>query len=432
MTKPISGKAKTGTSKSEKRSKGGVKKISDSSKLKGALSEIGLGGSTLSSPKSGNNKLWSFHSEISGMMYAFGDCRKPSTETVALVEEIIHHQMSSVLVQATEITNMRGGRFTSLDDILFLMKNNKYKLRRVIRYLRLKDLKTKTVKPTSPEEEDVLEAVVGESNKGDAGKRLKLAYDFICSIDGTGDLIALFDEQDFMDDIKQGRLKRAERMSRCLDSQAYMEYSEARQMSFSKKITKFKDWLGIGTSVDIKASTAVIEILSYLAYETVNEIVDLALLVKEDQERTDIVSSNKPVSINPLSEIAKSSSVKQPQIPKGALPTPTHSPPGTPTAQPNSTTQSNSTSLTAPIQGGLASSLGTASLASSLSGLVKPPKSKKKKQKHSVNIAPDLNSSRIQPGHVREAIRRYTMPKTHITQFSGFSPATLSQRTLCL
>lgn len=40
----------------------------------------------------------------------------------------------------------------------------------------------------------------------------------------------------------------------------------------AKKITKFKEWLGIGTNIDIKASTAVIEILSNLAYETVNEV----------------------------------------------------------------------------------------------------------------------------------------------------------------
>ena len=33
------------------------------------------------------------------------------------------------------------------------------KLRRMIRYLRLKDLKSKTVKPVSPEDEDVIEAV---------------------------------------------------------------------------------------------------------------------------------------------------------------------------------------------------------------------------------------------------------------------------------
>ncbi|XP_057306578.1 transcription initiation protein SPT3 homolog [Hydractinia symbiolongicarpus] len=433
MTKPVSNKSgKTNTSKSEKKSKNNVKKIHDAAKLKGALTDIGFSSSSVSSPKNGNNKLWSFHTEIAGMMYAFGDCRKPSPEAVTLVEEIVHHQMSCVLVQATEVTNMRGGRFTSIDDILFLMKNNKCKLRQVIRYLRLKDLKTKAVKTTSPEDEDVLDAVVGDTNKGDSGKRLKLAYDFISSIDGTGELIALFDEQDVVDEIKQARLKRAERMSRCLDSQAYMDYSEARQMSFSKKIAKFKDWLGIGTSIDIKASTAVIEIMSYLAYETVNEIVDLALLVKEDQERTNVLSTITPVSINPLSEIAKSSTAKQPIIPKGALPTPAHSPPGTPITPSNTNAQSTSVNLTAPIHGGLASSLGTASLASSLSGLVKPQKTKKKKMKHSANVISDMNSLRIQTSHIREAVRRYTMIRNPITPFAGLSRSTLSKKTLCL
>ena len=41
----------------------------------------------------------------------------------------------------------------------------------------------------------------------------------------------------------------------------------------AKKIGKFKDWLGIGSAADTKTSTAVVEILSYLAYETVNEVI---------------------------------------------------------------------------------------------------------------------------------------------------------------
>lgn len=103
--------------------------------------------------------------------------------------------------------------------------------------------------------------------------------------------------------------------------------------------------------------------------------------MKEDQERTNVLSTITPVSINPLSEIAKSSTAKQPIIPKGALPTPAHSPPGTPITPSNTNAQNTTVNLTAPIHGGLASSLGTASLASSLSGLVKPQKTKKKKMK---------------------------------------------------
>ena len=111
--------------------------------------------------------------------------------------------------------------------------------------------------------------------------------------------------------------------------------------------------------------------------------MDLALLVKADQERTDPASVNMHVSMNQQSELAKSTASKQPQIPKGALPTPTHSPPTTPSSQSSTQLNTNTTSLTSPV-GGLASSLGTAYLASSLSGLVKPQKSKKKKSKVSL------------------------------------------------
>ena len=215
----------------------------------------------------------------------------------------------------------------------------------------------------------------------------------------------------------------------------YIEYSEARQMSFSKKMGKFKEWLGIGTTIDIKSSLPVIEILSYLAYETVNEIVDLALLVKVDQERTDNISANIPLSVNPLSEHAQNSQKHFGVGGGGALPTPAHSPPTTPNPQTNNNntrTQSASSTIRPPIQGGLASSLGTASLASSLSGLVKQPKAKKKKTKNSSSNVGDGNSSKIQPSHIREAVRRYNFNKKPLMLASGFSQATLQQRTLCL
>ena len=94
------------------------------------------------------------------------------------------------------------------------------KLRRMIRYLRLKDLKSKTVKPASPDDEDVLETAGkliilveddlscqqtskdilipnsfihkgGDTSKSDSGKRLKLAYDFVSSIDSSG-ILSIF------------------------------------------------------------------------------------------------------------------------------------------------------------------------------------------------------------------------------------------------
>ncbi|XP_065057077.1 transcription initiation protein SPT3 homolog [Rhopilema esculentum] len=403
------------------------------------LSPSGSGSLSSHSPLTNRQatKLW-FQAEISSMMYAFGDCRKPCQESVALVEDIVRQQMSNLLVQTADVTSMRGGKFMSIDDILFLLKRNKEKLRRVIRYLDFRDSKIRATKSASQDEDEVLESAVGDTGKSD-NKRLKLAYDFISSIDNTGELTALFDQDGYEDRVRQERLERAERLAKSLDRQSYVEYTEARQVNFNKKAGKFKEWLDVSSLIDVKPSGAVMEILSYMAYETVGQIVDLALIVKQDQEVTDPVKAAMPPSINPETNLMKIFSIAgQKSLSTSAAPTPGHTPPGTPTAaQANSGNSTNNasstgtgTSLIAPAQGSLASSLGTASLASS--GLIKPSKTKKKKTKfgYASSIEPTIDS--IQPSHIREAMRRYFQSHGAMTPFSSNSRPSLGQRTLCL
>ncbi|KAI7804632.1 putative transcription initiation protein SPT3-like protein, partial [Triplophysa rosa] len=76
-------------------------------------------------------------------------------------------------------------------------------------------------------------------------------------------------------------LARIEKMTRNMDSSQYSDFCESRQLSFSKKASKFREWLDC-SSLDIKPNAMSMEILSYLAYETVAQVVDLALLVKQD------------------------------------------------------------------------------------------------------------------------------------------------------
>lgn len=119
------------------------------------------------------------------------------------------------------------------------------------------------------------------------------------------------------------------------------------------------------------------------------QIVDLALLVKKGQETSNPVKAAMPPSINPESTLVKIFNITgHKTATSSASATPVHTPPPDATAathsNPNSSTTtaastSSGTSLIAPVQGGLASSLGTASLASS--GLIKPSKAKKKKTK---------------------------------------------------
>ncbi|XP_054239755.1 transcription initiation protein SPT3 homolog [Indicator indicator] len=155
------------------------------------------------------------------------------------------------------------------------MRKDKKKLRRLLKYMFFRDYKSKIVKGI--EEDDLLE---DKFNSNNTNKRQKLAQDFLNSIDQTGELLAMF-EDDEIDDVKQERMERAERQTRMMDSVQYAEFCESRQLSFSKKASKFRDWLDC-SSMEIKPNAVAMEILAYLAYETVAQLVDLALLVKQD------------------------------------------------------------------------------------------------------------------------------------------------------
>uniref|UniRef100_A0A8C4Y251 SPT3 homolog, SAGA and STAGA complex component n=1 Tax=Gopherus evgoodei TaxID=1825980 RepID=A0A8C4Y251_9SAUR len=207
--------------------------------------------------------------------FSLGDVRRPLHETAVLVEDIIHRQLINLLQQAAEVSQLRGARVISAEDLLFLMRKDKKKLRRLLKYMFFRDYKSKIVKGI--EEDDLLE---DKFNSSSVNKRQKLAQDFLNSIDQTGELLAMF-EDDEIDDVKQERMERAERQTRMMDSAQYAEFCESRQLSFSKKASKFRDWLDC-SSMEIKPNAVAMEILAYLAYETVAQLVDLALLVKQD------------------------------------------------------------------------------------------------------------------------------------------------------
>merc|ERR1719239_734664 len=89
-----------------------------------------------------------------------------------------------------------------------------------------------------------------------------------------------------------------------MDTQQYMEFCQARQANFSRKYSKsqrFRDWLFAQEKSEIALSPQVKELFSYLAYECVGQIVDLALLVKQDkraQPGDPSTRGHPPLSIN--------------------------------------------------------------------------------------------------------------------------------------
>ncbi|XP_028982941.1 transcription initiation protein SPT3 homolog [Betta splendens] len=315
----------------------------------------------------------SFIPELQSMMFALGDARRPLHETAALVEDIVHTQLITMLHQACEGAALRGSRVISAEDILFLMRRDKRKMVRLLKYLQFRDYKSKLLK--SLEDEDTIQdsgAVAGGNQR-----RQRLAQDFLAWMDQTGELLSLAERQE-VDPIKQERMERLERQTRAMDPAQYSEFCESRQLSFAKKASKFRDWLDC-SSLELKPNSIAMEILSYLAYETVAQIVDLSLLVK--QEMT--------AKSNPISHVISASYIHY------NTHTEVKKDPDSPEATPPSTPGSSHSSKH-PLQGN-----------GSLDG-----RARQRKRKKSSPVTVEPHSGAIQPCHIREAMRRFNYRQT--------------------
>ncbi|XP_077620985.1 transcription initiation protein SPT3 homolog isoform X1 [Crocuta crocuta] len=337
---------------------------------------------TSSSGRSAGKSI-SFAAELQSMMFSLGDARRPLHETAVLVEDVVHTQLINLLQQAAEVSQLRGARVISAEDLLFLMRKDKKKLRRLLKYMFFRDYKSKIVKGI--DEDDLLEDKLSGSNN--ANKRQKIAQDFLNSIDQTGELLAMF-EDDEVDEVKQERMERAERQTRIMDSAQYAEFCESRQLSFSKKASKFRDWLDC-SSMEIKPNVVAMEILAYLAYETVAQLVDLALLVRQDM----VTKAGDPFSHAISATFIQYHSSAEGCCMKPYLESPENTPPPTPTA-PSSGSQHPGKTAAGPLGNGSAGQ-----------DLAKTKQRKRKKS--TAACGAEAHSDAIQPCHIREAVRRY-------------------------
>jgi transcription initiation factor TFIID subunit 13 len=64
------------------------------------------------------------------MMYGFGDVRDPNPESVNLMEDLMVDFVTNIAHQAMGCAERRGGRFSN-EDLLYVIRNDEKKLRRV-------------------------------------------------------------------------------------------------------------------------------------------------------------------------------------------------------------------------------------------------------------------------------------------------------------
>lgn len=235
-------------------------------------------GSPKEPPGKGSEASW-FTADIQSMMHGLGDYKRPLRESAVLIEDVVRQELLHIVRSAVDIALQRNSKFVGLEDILFIMRKDKMKLQRLIHYLEVRDMKALKAAADGGEEE---KPFITMAKRG----RKKVCYDVISSFDTTGELLKLF-SSDLYDPVKQDRNSRLDKLSQYMDHDQYLEFCMARQVSFAKnksyQMHKFRDWVTTFVEVgDLKLNALTLEVLCYLAFEVVAQIVDLCLLVKRD------------------------------------------------------------------------------------------------------------------------------------------------------
>lgn len=77
--------------------------------------------------------------EIQQMMHGFGDNSEPLYESAKIIEDVVLQQMRTIVRKACEIadrrTTTRRSNIISGEDLLFLLRKDKIKLQRLVKYL---------------------------------------------------------------------------------------------------------------------------------------------------------------------------------------------------------------------------------------------------------------------------------------------------------
>lgn len=214
-------------------------------------------------------------------MHAFGDSSQPLVESAQLIESIVHEQLDILIDKAHDVSELRNSSVIGAEDLLFLLRKDKSKLARLINHLYVKDIKSSINDGTS----NPAELRVCDVTRSQQSRRVKVCYDYLNQLDEFGEYKKVFNQALF-DEIKNQRLRRIDSLTRNMTHLEYVIFTKARQVSFMSRVKpdRFSEWL-LSNRPDTKISVFAFEMIQYLAHETVAQIIDLSLLVKQDVER---------------------------------------------------------------------------------------------------------------------------------------------------
>ncbi|KAJ8712697.1 hypothetical protein PYW08_008001 [Mythimna loreyi] len=225
-----------------------------------------------------------FQKEISGMMHGFGDNPNPNAATVVLVENIVQQQLKFMIQEAHQNCISRGGRAITNYDIIFLMRKNIKKLKRLHDYqLKLDQIDKKCILNIGTPAESMITGLM-EDEKDPTIRKRRTHIDCIKEFDEYDEV-----SQIKFDSIDHIRKVRAAKITESMTFEKYEAYHKARCASFrsgygiGKGFVKLERWLN--PVKEFKITQAALEVLCFIAYETVAEIVDGVFLVRQDAKK---------------------------------------------------------------------------------------------------------------------------------------------------
>ncbi|KAF9057803.1 transcription initiation factor IID, 18kD subunit-domain-containing protein [Panaeolus papilionaceus] len=239
---------------------------------------------------------YKYSQEISQMMFVFGEVQEPLTETVQLVEDIVRGQIIELIVQARGLANRRGARYLNAEDLIFLIRHDRGKVNRLRTYLSWKDVR-KHAKDSGGDAGAGIEVENLEDGPDDklASKAQKITIKLSWEVATIYSEVLKqtghqSDDEEDEDDIEAHeasiqRLKEADDATRQMTREEYQHYSDCRQASFTyRKAKRFREFLNLPPSLDLKANDDTVDIVGFLAFEMVRSLTLAALAVKKSLE----------------------------------------------------------------------------------------------------------------------------------------------------
>lgn len=94
-------------------------------------------------------------------------------------------------------------------------------------------------------------------------------------------------EEEIQEPDSAGMLRQFDERTKSMSQQEYVYWSECRKASFTggrTAATRFREWIGLAAYPDVRATEDIIDMLGFLAIETVRTLTENALRAKEVED----------------------------------------------------------------------------------------------------------------------------------------------------